>query len=518
MNGQSNPVTSYRRLTALILSLLLFLLFTEHAPGAQAQDPEYAWSPPENLSQTPNGSWFSDMVIDSHGNIHVIWCETVRPESGLFLEESINYTVWNGEEWSQPNDLVADNPDINRNALAIDGSDRLYMVYRHGVSGGIGIVFRSAWAEEARSAAAWSRPHRLDLQGNAYMPAMTIDSQGLLHLLFEDRGNPESTICLGGCSDLYYRKSKDQGDTWTFPVNLSNTSVGSTRVQIQVDLQDTIYATWDEGWDRVSGVGEAVSGSFTYSTDGGETWSPVLSISYPDSTVAQLTAGSDKQNGVLLVWRATSSDPIYYQWSNDGGETFEAPAEIPGIWARPWTTRFDLFNMATDSAGQIHLLVVGRESQEADADLGVYHLVWDGETWSKPTSLFSAPGLYPEYPKIVIHEGNQLHATWFSREGSEYDQEVNREIWYSKSQSAAPRIEVTPVPSPTPKPPTPTPSPPATATPFPTLSLQDSGLPEGLYSETDDIQRLLIALLPVIALITGIFLFIKRGWLRRFFG
>lgn len=221
MNRQSYPINRYRWRTSLVLGLILLLsICINQSPRAFAQDPGYEWSYPENLSQTPDGSWFSDMVIDSQGNIHVIWCETVRPELGLVLEESVEYTVWNGEEWSQPNDLVADNPDINRNALVIDRSDRLYMVYRHGVSGGIGIVFRQARAEEAWSAAAWSKPHRLDLQGNAYMPAMAIDSKGVLHVLFEDRGDPESSICLGGCADLYYRRSENQGRTWSFSATM----------------------------------------------------------------------------------------------------------------------------------------------------------------------------------------------------------------------------------------------------------------------------------------------------------
>jgi hypothetical protein len=168
-------------------------------------------------------------------------------------------------------------------------------------------------------------------------------------------------------------------------------------------------------------------------------------ITYPDSTVAQLTVGSNGQGGVMLVWRAASRDELFYQWSTDNGHSWGAPSTIPRVFARPWSNPFGMYDMATDSAGHIHLLVIGRESQEKDALQGVYHLVWDGDYWSVSERIFASSELYPEYPKIVVYEGNQLHAAWFTREGSVWDQDVNREVWYSRGQSPAPHQVVTPL-------------------------------------------------------------------------
>ena len=237
-------------------------------------------------------------------------------------------------------------------------------------------------------------------------------------------------------------------------------------------------------------------------------------IDYPDATVVQLTVGSNGQGDVILVWRATSHDELFYQHSTDGGHSWGEPSAIPQVFARPWAIPFDMYDMAADSAGHIHLLVVGRESQEENALLGVYHLLWDGDAWSIPTKIFASEGLYPEYPKIVVHEGNQIHAAWFTREGNVWEQDTNREIWYSSSQSSAPHQPVTPLPTSTPQPPTVTPSPIPTATPYPTLALKDTGLPGGLYTESDDVFQLVVALSPVILVILVIAL-VKTGWLGR---
>jgi len=488
----------------LPLGLILGLLIggVSFIPS-QAQGGEYQWSAPVNLSNTPDGSWFPDVVVDYRGNVHVIWCETVRPEQlGAFLlDERVYHTMWNGQEWSKPNDIVPSSPDINRSALALDQFDNLYLTYRYGVTNGIGVLFKRAPASQAWSAASWTAPRRVDSKGNAYMPDLAIDSRGVLHLVFDDRGDPQITACFGGCSDLYYRRSQDGGQTWSYPVNLSRSPVGASREQIHIDSNGTLHVTWDEGWDRVSGIGEAISGSYVFSTDGGQTWSPITSVTYPDSTVAQLTAGSDGRGGVMLVWRAASRDEIYYQWSTDSGNSWGTPATVPWILARPWVTRFDVYEMVTDSAGSIHLFVVGRTSQEVDALLGVYHLVWNGTGWSYPIRVFAMAGLYPEYPRAFVHEGNRLHLVWFTREGSMWDQEVNREVWYSSTQSPAPYQPATPVPTYTPHPPTPTPSPVPTATPYPTVSLENTGLPESFYTEGDDLVRMVMALSPILLVI-----------------
>ena len=342
------------------------------------------------------------------------------------------------------------------------------------------------------------------------MGDIAVDSQGNIHIVYDDilrYGNDEELAM----SDIFYRRSDDDGSTWTAAVNLDpDPTTGSARAYLEIDRRDTLHVTWDEGWDRLGGGGDPIYSAYVSSSDGGETWSPTTVITHPESTVAQLTVGSDDQGGVMLVWRAASRDELFYQWSLDGGRSWGEPEVVPQLFARPWQTPFDMYDMATDSAGQIHLLVVGRQSQEREALLGVYHLVWDGETWSRPERIFAEMELLPEYPKIVIHEGNQLHAAWFTREGDVWDAEASRQVWYSSSQSLAPHQPVAPLPTRTPIPPTPTRVPISTSTPYPTISFEHTGLPDGLHTDHDDVLRLAIGISPIVALILGIV--VLRRW------
>jgi hypothetical protein len=491
---------------SLILLVILMLALWE-AIGASAQIG--VWTEPVNISQTSSPSWFPDLAVDSQGNVHVMWCETTDVEEGEYGEQ-VYYSMWDGQTWSTPNDIVPPSPDIVRNAIATDAFGNLHLLFGGSVYRNLSIYYTQTSPASGWLATSWSEPRLVSINGNSYMADIAVDSKGVIHAIFDDRGEPLSDT-RPGYADIFYRRSSDGGKTWSYPANLSRSPTGSSRMQMEIDSNDNIHVVWDEGWDKLSGQGEPVFSTYISSSDGGESWSSPTSFSYPEGTNAQLAVGIDGQGGVVVVWRATSRPEIYCAHSSDHGASWSPPMVIPNIFARPWTGPFDMYDMATDSGGHVHLVVVGRLSPEEDR-LGVYHLEWDGTSWSPPSAIYRGAG-FPEYPKIVISEGNKLHVAWFVREASW--EGANYEVWYSSSQSASP--VQTPVPPPT-STPTPTATPVATATPtatpYPTLAPVGTALPDGLYTESDDLTRLLIGLAPVLILATAIFA-VRFGWLRR---
>lgn len=476
-----------------------------------------AWSEPVSISNTSNTSWFPDLTVDSQGDVHVIWCETTDFGGRRGPLEQVSYSEWHGGSWADPNDIVPPSRDIIRNAIALDRRDVIHMLFGgSSYDSVLTLYYQSAHSDEAWSAAAWSRPHRVSPSGS-YMGDIAVDSQGVIHAVFDNVVRMEGAAYREtenlSAADIFYRRSVDDGRTWTPRVNLfPSASAGSSRPQMEIDSSDTIHVTWDEGWDRLTGWGAPVYSAYTFSSDGGSTWAPAITVTYPVSGVAQLAVGSDGDGGVMLVWRTVSRDEIFYQWSGEGGRSWEAPSRVPGVLARPWANPFDMYDMATDSAGHIHLVVVGRQFLDRQAPLGVYHLEWDGEAWSPVERIYGGAG-FPEYPKIAVSQGNQLHVVWFVREmlGYSADQDSGpHQVWYSSSQSTAPHQVVTPLPTATPMPPTPTPRPAPTATVYPTVSFDHTGLPDGLYTESDEVFQLTIALSPVALLVLTV-IAVRRG-------
>jgi hypothetical protein len=506
------------RMVALALLVLAILLIAELSDRGAAAQGEI-WATPVVISPvfdpaSPVYSWFPDLAVDELGQVHVVWCQT-RPAEGEHLWEQVGYARLADGNWSEPNDIVARSPDIERNAIVADWAGSIHLLFGGSVFDEVNTLYHQrAPLDKAWSAAGWSAPVRIS-HGVTYAGDIAVDSQGRIHAVYdstihyEDEEQP-------ALSDIYYRRSTDDGQIWSAPLDLyPDLQTGSARASLKIDSADVIHVTWDEGWDRLSGIeSNVLYGVYVSSQDAGESWIPPTVISYPDNKVTQLTVGSNGRGGVMLVWRAVNRDDLFYQWSTDGGRSWGAPFTIPGIYARTWTTYFDMYDMATDGAGNIHLIVVGRGSRQYGVGLGVYHVVWNGQSWSSPTRIFAVDGLYPEYPKIVVQDGDQLHAVWFTRKESEWAADAVRQVWYSTSSLSLPQRSVAPRPSPTPIAPTATWEGNSSVTPGATATIEHGGLPGGLYTENDDVLRLAIALVPILVLVV-LLIGARMGWLRR---
>ncbi|HEY4690067.1 MAG TPA: sialidase family protein [Anaerolineae bacterium] len=503
----------------LLVACLLYLgLGGVPVTSAQGRGTGVQWDAPMHIpSPEETWSWFPDLTVDSQGRVHVIWSETnpeVMGTKDSYLAERVFYSMWDGNQWSAYNDIVPPQADIIRNAIAIDNSDTLHMLFDYrSRSGGFGLFYQKAPVDDAWSAASWSSPWLVNSRGFTYMSDIAV-FEDEIHIVYDDAhvasGDTPETVqdeC-PVCADVFYRYSADQGQTWSTPIDLFPTTTGSSRAQMEVDSRGTIHIAWDEGWDRLTGQGEPLYGVYVHSADGGITWSPPFTVTYPVTTNAQMTVGSDGQGGVMLMWRTTSQEypGIYYLWSADQGQTWSAPQTLPRITAQSWTNQFDVYDMATDSAGHIHALVTGFVAGRERAVPGLYHYEWDGERWSSPTPVYEdgAGVWYPHYPHLVIAQGNQLHATWFTRKGIwKAEVEAPHRIWYAHGQSQAPTIITTPRPKPTIPAPTPTPVTAIQATLAPTLSPEQVAAAPMSQPNLDEDMLLLLLLSsgPVLAVL-----------------
>lgn len=321
------------------------------------------------------------------------------------------------------------------------------------------------------------------------------------------------------CADIFYRHSTDRGTRWSAPVNLSNSFAGSVKPQVRVGRRGSVYVTWEEGEDYLPAEGYPVASMYVYSPDGGNTWTEPFVFSSTMGAPQQITLGVGEGGDLVAVWRLPEEEVsyYYYQLSTDNGATWSEPQVIPGVIAKPWE-RFSLdgYDAATDGAGDVHLLVLGHRFS-LEEDLGLFHLVWNGSEWSSPTRIYASSDP-PEWPRIDVGVGNQVYATWFTRD-EKHIKESERgryKVWVSYYEASAP--SQTPVPLPTL---TPTPAldtlgqatAPVVPTPTPAIVPGTSGLPSGLDTERDEMGWLLWALSPTasILLIIVALRFRRRG-------
>lgn len=519
MKKKAQKVFQFTPGRVLAIALAIALFYAGHPLVSSAQQPETGvkWDAPMQVpSPEDTSSWFPDLAVDSQGHVHLVWNETnhismnyasaekkVPPEE----LEKVFASVWDGQKWLPFNDIVPSQRDIIRQAIAIDSQDRVHFVY-----GWFQAYYQQAPASEALSAAGWSSPKLVNSRQATYMKDIAT-YEDRIHFIYDDRG-AEDGEC-PNCADIFYRHSTDNGLTWSSPAVLAPTGAGSSRAQLEVDRAGTLYVTWDEGWDRLSGNGVPQHSIYIHSQDGGNTWASPVIVSYPTQGNSHLTVGADGQGGVMLVWRNESADHYYFMWSTDYGATWSPPKNIPGIFAETYN-RFNLYDMATDSAGHIHLLITGYMTIEQEVT-HLYHFEWDGKSWSAPLPLYEG-NWHAQNPHLVVDRGNQLHAAWYIREDI-FEDQTPHQVWYVHGQSSAlaeAPVKVEPTATPLP---TATPAPTLAPTPVPTLDpgITQAALPTGvsasLYTETDELLVLLQSLLPA-ALIVIIVITVARFWRR----
>ncbi len=291
-----------------------------------------------------------------------------------------------GQSWKKVNDIAAlveegGRADATRPALMVDNQGLIHMTYVN-----TSIYYSHSPVAAAYSASSWSPAMQINGDQIGYFSRMAEDSKNVLHLVYSE--NAPSLNC-PLCYHLYYRQSKDNGSTWSTPVDISVDPTGAAKPQILIDKQDNIHVVWESG--QGGGLGQLADPTtvkYTASYDGGKTWSTPVEFASPDVEMEKnITIGEDVNGSLVIAWWGIPKDVVYYQLSDTNGRSWSQPVVISNVWGawQVYQSRLDDYSMATDSSGNVHLVMVGR-LYSGDSTLSVMDLVWNGKTWSKSGS------------------------------------------------------------------------------------------------------------------------------------
>jgi len=456
----------------------------------------------------------------------VVWASGVAladnngaPASGY---DVVMYTASSdGQAWTKAIDIAAlartAGSEATRPTTLVDPQGMLHLTFR-----GTDVFYLHAPAESLSSAVRQLSPRKVSTANLAYFSRLALDRRGRLHLVYSQMvpGGIDSEC--PDCYHLFYRWSDDNGLNWSAPTDVSVLSTGSAKPQIVVDGQGAIHLVWEAG---IGGAyGRVTTGSrrtmYVASYDGGKTWASPAEFVAPGGEASNISLGLDGSDKLVVAWLGLPEDIVYYQFSRDHGRSWSPPQQIPGLWGGSsiYGTSLDDYAMATDSAGNVHLVLVGRTTADQKT-LSVLHQAWDGAAWSKPEAIATLTGDVPEWPRVAVGLGNQLHVVWFVRDAANVwnSDRGKYQVWYAHGTSSAP--PVTPViwPTATPVPipeavtsPIPTPSLTLSPTPTPTLdpgltlTTVPAGVIDSVYTDMDEVTLLLISLIPVGLLIVTV--------------
>jgi len=240
---------------------------------------------------------------------------------------------------------------------------------------GTAIYHSAAFVRDAYSAGAWDDPVALPLPAEAQsLVSPRITADALGNL------HAVYAVPFNEGRGVYYTWSTDGGATWSPPKTVfSARDAGWPQVAapaIAVDTDGTIFVAWERAVPTALDASQGVA--LAFSTDEGQTWAQPESPR--EGAFAQPLLVLSKPGAIHWLWRDSSSDIWWHAFSSDGGRSWGEPGEIRGTHGLVGS-----IGLVSNANGWLQLIGVG-ETVNGPCLLSI---VWDDDTgqWERSDGL-----------------------------------------------------------------------------------------------------------------------------------
>jgi len=347
----------------LIISLLITLgIAGFNLSNALAQTSESTWTDPVNLSNS-GSTTNPQMMVDSKGNIHVLWEDTFH---------GYLYTFFDGNQWSEP--VAVDLPFTAMTPKFVIGPNDQVHAFWISIEGNNlegELLYSQVSASAMSNINSWTAPRTLADAAVAVDGA--VDSQGVIHVGFiipyQSEGLPSGTYYLRSNGIEWSEPESLYSSPYMRPLTINNSSIDVATS----DNEETsnVFITWDNRpRQRIFMIKSA---------SGGDTWNPIKEIVAPEVRTGISVPYNPLVNvngdNIVLIWQVGQPDILctqHYNLSIDGGETWgESDQMFKDIFGCPQNNQF--------ITGYDDLTLLFTTIDER-----VYLLAWDGTQWSDP--------------------------------------------------------------------------------------------------------------------------------------
>jgi hypothetical protein len=397
---RQRPIPKKKIALAMAVLLLLMGIIVSISTG----DPPFSTNKKVNSGPDTNRVQPS-LAVDSEGNVYAAWGDRRNNNWDVYFTKSIDQ----GNSWITPDfQVTTDISNQTYPSIAVNSSGTLYAVWEDDRNGDLDIYF----ANSTDSGSTWSNPNvRVstdlgvgDPNKTQSAPEIAVDSEGTIHVVWQDMRGPDS--------DIFYAKSIDSGQTWSNPntrVNQDSLIVDQNHPSIAVGPTDTIYVAWEEN----TGYGYDIF--LSKSEDKGITWSdPHLKVSSDSGPHPQENPSIDvDSNGnIYIAWQDKRDEDefeIYFAGSFDDGATWTYPnVRVDNSSVE----RKKNPSLTVSDTGTIY--IAWEDSRGSDRDIYLAYSINQGFNWSKPVFLVNDDNMDKTqlFPSIAVGPVGPVHVAW----------------------------------------------------------------------------------------------------------
>ncbi len=339
-------------------------------PIVSAAEPPEGWSEDVRLTYHEEGGDRSVSITSHIDRVHILWRRTTPEGDGWKDIISYKNSDDGGMTWSEMFEISDTEYVVRGHDIAVH-EDTVYVVWsQRGPAGAREIFFRRSldggdtWEEEQQI----TQPTGEHKSG----PTIAVSDGGMIvHVAWIDARH-------GGIldTDIYYIRSTDGGVTWEEEVRITEAIWHSTVPRLAVD-GSTVHLVW---YDERKGY-MLTDIYYRRSTDNGATWGEEVALS--DSPNSEGDADVAVWGGnVHVVWyeRLSASEHIiHYRRSTNNGSTWEPSNIIVGP-----TTYVGFPRIATTGSD---ICIVWFDDRDGPDEIYFKQSVDGGITWEGDTRL-----------------------------------------------------------------------------------------------------------------------------------
>jgi hypothetical protein len=317
-----------------------------------------AWSQPLSVTDDTLKIEAVELVATGDDLIHAFFSQ--------HRDSAIYYTYWEGESWSRITPVFElPEGEAGSPAIAAGPRNELFLIAPNDLGS---LYFSRATSGDAAAKSRWSPPTRLGIGQDGQIGSVDVawDAAGTVYVAYSVPVNQERGI--------YLVQSKDQGATWTKPLQVFDAMVAGFDLvgapSLLISGDGLLHLIWKEQSIEGEGVPRSLALYYARSEDGGRTFSDAERI--VEKPVAWREMVMDGNGNLHLLWQPQDTrTTVWAQVSLDGGRSWQFPQGLPGEGMTP--------EIIVDPAGRLHLVDAGLSSLD--------HWLWNDSRWQPEAPL-----------------------------------------------------------------------------------------------------------------------------------
>jgi hypothetical protein len=343
-------------------------------------------------------------------------------------------------EWDMTEVVSTESTSTSYNpAIAVDRTGNIHVAWydytSYGGSGSDRDIFYKYWNTATES---WTITEVISTvsTGNSYYPAISIDSVGNVHIVWQDYTNYNGA---GTDPDIFYRCWNASTGSWKAVEVISTESTSSSSSpDVFIDWIGNIHVVWYDN-TNYNGAGTDYDIFYKYKNGTTNSWENTEVVSTESTSHSYIPIVKvDIFGNIHVTWYdqtnyngSGSDNDIFYKKSN----IFSGSWMLTEVISTQSTSASYGPTMITDLLGNIHITWYDYTNYGGSgSDRDIFYTRWNISigSWSVTEVISTESGGNSYYPDIAVDEFGNLHLVWYDQtdyDGAGTDYDIFYKLW-----------------------------------------------------------------------------------------